>query len=67
MRLSDKEWQSRREKGLRFKCNGKWQVGHRCNRKELSVLLSHGNEDDHGSPFLSPSTESEGMGGEEQL
>lgn len=30
-RWSDKEWKSRREKGLCFKCDGKWQVGHRYN------------------------------------
>lgn len=62
-RLSDKEWQVRREKGLCFKCDGKWQVGHRCNKKELSVLLSQEEGDDEGSLPLSPSTESEDNGG----
>lgn len=47
-----------------FKCDGKWQVGHRCNKRELSVLLSQGEEDDEGSFLLSPSTESEENGGE---
>lgn len=40
-RLSDKELQEKRSKGLCFRCDGKWSVGHKCHRKELSVLLTH--------------------------
>nr|AEV42261.1 hypothetical protein [Beta vulgaris] len=38
-RLSEKELQHKRERGLCFRCDDKWSVGHRC-KKELSVLLS---------------------------
>ncbi|KAL2894117.1 Retrotransposon-derived protein PEG10 [Bienertia sinuspersici] len=39
-RLSEKELQEKREKGLCFRCDEKWSVNHRCRRKELSILLS---------------------------
>lgn len=45
-RLSDKEFQERRAKGLCFKCDDKWVVGHRCKRKELSVILLNDDDDD---------------------
>lgn len=38
-RLTDKELQEKRAKGLCFKCDEKWGPGHRCRKKELSVLL----------------------------
>lgn len=38
-RLTEKELQEKKEKGLCFRCDGKWGIGHRCPRKELSVLL----------------------------
>ncbi|KAL4564274.1 hypothetical protein LXL04_028334 [Taraxacum kok-saghyz] len=44
-RLSDKEWQFKREKGLCFKCDEKWNIGHRCRRKELSVLITYEEDD----------------------
>ncbi|KAJ9542106.1 hypothetical protein OSB04_028612 [Centaurea solstitialis] len=44
-RLSDKELQQKRERGLCFRCDEKWNVGHRCKRRELSVLLSHEEEE----------------------
>ncbi|XP_063950102.1 uncharacterized protein LOC135152878, partial [Daucus carota subsp. sativus] len=57
-RLSDKELQLKREKGLCYRCDDKWSLGHRYKRKELSVLLTADTEDDetdHGIP--SPSSE----------
>lgn len=39
-RLSEKELQFKRERGLCFKCDEKWHVGHRCKQKELSMLLT---------------------------
>lgn len=39
-RLSEKELQSKREKGLCFRCDEKWSTSHRCRRRELSVLLA---------------------------
>lgn len=48
-RLSEKELQDKRAKGLCFRCDGKWSVGHKCQRRELSVLLTHeetGEEED---------------------
>lgn len=59
-RLSDKEWQQKREKGLCFRCEEKWHVGHRCRRKELSMLLTQeGEESDKelDEPLGEPSPE----------
>lgn len=39
-RLNDRELQYKRDKGFCFRCDDKWSVGHRCRKKELSVLLS---------------------------
>lgn len=44
-RLSEKELQYKRERGLCFKCDEKWTAGHRCKRKELSILLGQEEED----------------------
>lgn len=44
-RLSDKEWQSRKEKGLCFRCDEKWVIGHKCKKKELSVLVAQEEEE----------------------
>lgn len=38
-RLSEKDLHEK-SKGLCFRCDGKWQVGHRCPRKELSIMLA---------------------------
>ena len=46
-RLTESELQSRKEKGLCFKCDEKFSPGHRC-KKELRVLLMHeGKEEDN--------------------
>lgn len=61
-RLSDKELQYKRERGLCFRCDEKWTVGHKCKKKELSVLLSHEEpEVEYGSledldPFDTPTS-----------
>lgn len=39
-RLNEKELQEKRANGLCFRCDGKWSIGHKCQRKELSVLLT---------------------------
>ncbi|KAL8122160.1 hypothetical protein AgCh_018778 [Apium graveolens] len=57
-RLSEKELQYKREKGLCFRCDDKWVVGHKYRRKELSVLLSQG-EDDEDSEFSPDSPQSQ--------
>lgn len=44
-RLSDKEFQLKREKGECFRCEEKWSVGHRCKNKELSVILLQPEEE----------------------
>ncbi|KAL4557226.1 hypothetical protein LXL04_035399 [Taraxacum kok-saghyz] len=44
-RLTDKELQAKRDKGLCYRCDDKWSVGHHCKRKELSVLLIQEEED----------------------
>ncbi|KAL2469553.1 Ty3-gypsy retrotransposon protein [Abeliophyllum distichum] len=38
-RLSEAELQLKKEKGLCFRCDEKYTVGHRCKNKELQVLL----------------------------
>ena len=38
-RLSDKEFQDRKKKGLCFRCDEKWRIGHICKNKGLSVLI----------------------------
>ncbi|XP_057252211.1 uncharacterized protein LOC130592079 [Beta vulgaris subsp. vulgaris] len=38
-RLTETELQYRRENNLCFRCDGKWEAGHRCQNKELSVIL----------------------------
>lgn len=48
-RLSDSELQKKREKGLCFRCDEKWGPGHRCKKKELSVLLIHDADEEESS------------------
>lgn len=60
--LSDKELQEKRSKGLCFKCDEKWYMGHRCKRRELSVLLIEGDEEEGtkyagSDPPISPTDE----------
>ena len=38
-RLSDKEFQDRKKRGLCFRCDEKWRIGHICKNKGLSVLI----------------------------
>lgn len=38
-RLTESELQEKRAKGLCYRCDAKWAVGHRCKKKELSVML----------------------------
>ena len=44
--MSDKELQEKRAKGLCFRCDDKWNVGHRCKKRELGVLLLEGDDED---------------------
>lgn len=55
-RLSEKELQAKREKGLCYRCDDKWMIGHRCRRKELSVLITQEDEEEEGE--LSPGSQS---------
>nr|KAJ0196575.1 hypothetical protein LSAT_V11C700342890 [Lactuca sativa] len=43
-RLTDRELQSKKAKGLCYRCDEKWNPGHRCKKKELSVLFIHEDE-----------------------
>ncbi|XP_017233746.1 uncharacterized protein LOC108207825 [Daucus carota subsp. sativus] len=45
-RLTEKELQEKRAKGLCYRCDDKWVMGHRCKRRELSVLLIDDEEED---------------------
>lgn len=60
--LFDKELQEKRSKGLCFRCDAKWSIGHRCSKRELSILLMDDDDDDRADyngteAPLSPSTE----------
>lgn len=59
-RLTEKELQEKRAKGLCYRCDDKWVQGHRCRHKELSVLLIDEEEEEtecEGSDSLSSPTE----------
>lgn len=43
-RLTDQELQQKREKGIYFRCDDKWSIGHRCRKRDLSVLLTQDDE-----------------------
>lgn len=45
-RLSDAELQSRRAQGLCYRCDEKFSPGHKCKKKELSVLVTQVNEEE---------------------
>lgn len=44
-KMSNAEWQLQREKGLCFRCDKKYTMGHQCKNRELKVLLVQ--EDEH--------------------
>lgn len=44
-RLTDTEIQLKKEKGLCFKCDGKFNDGHRCPKRELNVFVVQEEED----------------------
>lgn len=43
-RLTERELQEKRAKGLCYRCDAKWVTGHRCARRELSVMLIEDEE-----------------------
>lgn len=49
-RLTDKELQHKKEKGLCYRCDDKWNPGHQCKKKELSVLLMQEEEREETDP-----------------
>lgn len=55
-RLSEKDLQYKREKGLCFRCDEKWHVGHKCKQKELSVLLTYEEEGEEEGIELADTT-----------
>ncbi|XP_022848903.1 uncharacterized protein LOC111371244 [Olea europaea var. sylvestris] len=44
-KLSDVELQLKRERGLCYRCDEKFQPGHKCRNKELHVLVVQGEEE----------------------
>ena len=44
-RSTDQELQHKRERGLCYRCDDKWSAGHRCRRRELSVLVAMEGDD----------------------
>ncbi|XP_074346704.1 uncharacterized protein LOC141685510 [Apium graveolens] len=47
-RLTERELQDKRAKGLCYRCDAKWSIGHRCQKKELSVLLIEEEDESEG-------------------
>lgn len=45
-RSSEKEVQIRKERGLCYACDDKWNPGHKSKKKDLSVLLIGDDDDD---------------------
>ncbi|KAF4362503.1 hypothetical protein G4B88_023916 [Cannabis sativa] len=45
-RMTDSELQEKRRKGICYRCDNKWSPGHRCEKKELSVIVTHDDEID---------------------
>ena len=45
LRLTDAEFHARREKGLCFHCEEKFQPGHKC-KKQLNIFLVHDEDED---------------------
>ena len=43
LRLTDAEFQARKDKGLCFHCDDKFSLGHKC-KKQLNILLVHDEE-----------------------
>lgn len=44
-RLTEKELQDKRARGLCYRCDEKWHAGHRCRRRELRFLLIDDGEE----------------------
>ncbi|XP_056686977.1 uncharacterized protein [Spinacia oleracea] len=47
-RLTERELQEKKAKGLCFRCDERWGIGHQCKRKEMSVILIDEEDDDGG-------------------
>lgn len=45
-RMTDVEFQAQRDKGLCFKCEEKYTIGHRCKAKELRALVVQANSEE---------------------
>jgi len=43
-RLSEAEWRAKRDKGLCFRCDEKYTIGHKCRNKELQVMMIYDEE-----------------------
>lgn len=53
-RMTDIEWRSKREKGLCFRCEEKYTIGHRCKNRELRVLLVQDCEEEGAADYENP-------------
>lgn len=58
-RLSDQEFQYRRENGLCFRCDGKWEANHQCPNKEMSVMMAGVDAADEGEATEESDSDSE--------
>ena len=47
-RMSDVEMHMRREKGLCYRCDEKYSIGHRCKLQELQVVVCREEEREPG-------------------
>ena len=43
-RLSEVEWKAKRDKGLCFRCDEKYTIGHKCKNRELQVMMIYDEE-----------------------
>ncbi|XP_056699529.1 uncharacterized protein [Spinacia oleracea] len=64
-RLSERELQEKKAKGLCFRCDERWGVGHQCKKKEMSVLLV--DEEDGGEELAGEELGGEFYSLEEQM
>lgn len=44
-RMTDNEVRIKKEKGLCFRCDEKFSLGHRCKRRELNIIVVQEGED----------------------
>lgn len=57
-RMTDAEYKEKRDKGLCFRCDEKFSIGHRCKKAEMMLLIANGVD---GKEYVEIENEEEGM------